>query len=257
MKKIIHLAFSLSWLLVLAIPGCDVVKDDVLPAGPVDADLFTFAEKPVILNVTSLADGKDVQIKNLTTPKFGTFDEFVIENRRYLVYSPDQSFKGNVENIELDLFEVGTSTPLLNVKKKIGSLDGRKTNCEDLGVDGPKTAAVYDYAKIKHGETLKLDLLANDIFCGVKYNGGIVSAHTLDGALDADHDYLISLGPGRVVTFEYKPSPNFTGKVRIMYEAGINWIKDSQNVDGNVILANPEEYLEAFLAAIIEIEVVN
>lgn len=242
-------------MFVAVIMGCDIVKNDVTPNNAIVADLYTFAEQPVVLNVTATAGGKNVAIRNLSAPAFGKYEQVSHGNRQYLVYSPNQTFKGKEEELDFDLYESTASNALQSVKLKIGSLDGRITQCDGISKD-KVFSGLYDYAKLKSGEKLVIDVLDNDLFCGVGYNGGVVSGYALENA--TDEDFQISLGPGRQVSFEYTAPVGFTGKVRIIYEVGINWkTNPPENIGVEEILSDPYTYLEAFTTALVEIDVVD
>lgn len=225
--------------------ACDIVKDDVSPRD-IEAIAFTYANKPAIINLSSVSDGHDLIATGQVNPQFGTFE--TILGGKYLLYNPSAEFKGKDESLRLALADQQTGKPFSNLNLTFKSLDEGGSPCGGL-------SGIYDYARIKQGETLKLDLLDNDVFCGVGYNGGIIGEVALENI--NTEDFLLNLGPGRIATLTYTPKPGFTGKIKLIYNLGINWLGNGPgNATSEEIIANPKKYLEAFTTAMIEVDVV-
>ncbi len=229
--------------------GCDIVNDDARPP-ELNVQTFTFAEKPAVVNLSAIAGGKNVDVTGVGTPAFGKFETLSdTEGNKFLVYYPNQTFVGQKEELGMNLVNRDNNQLFAQLKLGVESLEnGRVATCN-------RASGIYDYAKISSDSTLVLDLLDNDIFCGVDYNGGIVNEHLIQNI--NTEDVLISLGPGRVVTLTYTPPAGFTGKVLYMYDLGINWKVNVEGVGSKQILSDPYKYLEAFTTAMVEIDVVQ
>ena len=219
--------------------GCDIVNDD-----PSVVDLkttvYAFAGKPVLVNTASFAGGLDVRAVEDVTGKFGSLETLL--DGQYLMYVPNEEFAGQQEDLIVSL----DNSSMLEMTVK--SLDGQA--CGDV-------AGVHDYANVQSGTEVVIDLLDNDVFCGIGYNGGLIGSVALEGI--EEDDYLLTLGPGRSATFFFNPVPGFSGKVRVIYNLGINWIEGSgyENLSADQILLNPKKYLEAFTTSMVEIDVHN
>lgn len=243
MKNSLPLKKPLILLVVLAAitASCDIVNKDVKPR-EIKATAYTYAGKPAVINLNTLAGGEDLKATGEAKPVFGKI-ETLLKNK-YLLYSPEQSFKGNEEDISINLTNSDNETAgILNVTIK--SLDGSPSSCSASGI--------FDYAQIKMGSTLEVDLLDNDVFCGVGYNGGFIRHQDIQNSENA----LLSLGPGRLAKLTFTPPAGFTGKVRLIYDLGINWL-DPKNVPASddVLLSNPTKYVERVATALVEIDVV-
>jgi hypothetical protein len=231
-------------LLLIGSFSCDIVKDE--PTPNLKATAFTFANKPAVFNIASISSGRNFVATTQTSPQYGTIE--TIFDGKYLIYKPNSSFLGQIEKLPVTLSEVGTSN-VTNLNIVFRSLDEQPGNCQSL-------SGIYDYAQIKQGESLTLDLLNNDVFCNIEYNGGIIREVVLEGV--QTEDFVLALGPGRLAEFRYTPAPGFTGKIKVIYNLGINWIAGSGHIEvtEEEILTNPKKYLEAFTTALIEIDVV-
>ncbi len=236
-----------AWAMLIAgIAGCDIVNEDVTPR-ELGTTVYAQAKKPALLNVAAIANGKELIFSGNAAPALGTFK--TILDGQYVVYTPNAAFDGQRETLRLQLSEKNSKETFSNLNLTFASL-GDDTPCDGL-------TGVYDFAQVKQGESLVLDLLDNDIFCGIGYNGGFIGEVALDGA--GTEDFLLELGPGRSAKFRYTPKPGYKGKFSVIYNLGINWLSpgNSHHVSHEEILANPKKYLEAFTTAMVEIEVVE
>ncbi|MEQ8426124.1 MAG: hypothetical protein RIA63_15500 [Cyclobacteriaceae bacterium] len=227
--------------------GCDIVKDDIVPNElSINVELATFAEKPAVINLSSVSGGKELDIKNLGLPKYGDFEILTMpdEDKKFLVYLPRAEFFGQHEELQIEL-EDKAENRIARLNLNVRSLDN--------GGDCRDASGIYDYAKILPGESLVLDLLDNDIFCNVGYNGGFVTVYGIQNSNGSN----ISLGPGKIATLNYTAPEGFTGKVIVIYDLGINWKANANNVDIEDVRKNPRKYFEAFTTAMVEIDVVN
>lgn len=233
-------------LMIALLGSCDMVEEDLTPK-EVSAILFTYPEKPAIINLGSLSTDLNFRAGILPTLQSGTLES--IANGQYLIYKPDLTFKGRQDVVvPISGTALGKTSSGWNLKLDVRDPSEPTTGC--TGISG-----VYDYARVKQGESLNLDLLANDIFCGVSYNGGAVADVAFEGP--ATENTVISIGPGRSARLRYTPSPGFTGKIKLIYNLGINWLHNGENVNDEELWRNPSKYLEASTTAMIEIEVVN
>lgn len=234
----------LAALILIMVAGCDIVNKDVSPSG-VEARIYTLDNRPAVLNMAAISNGKDFRVIANSTTSYGSFQS--IQDGKYLVFRPNNQFAGRSEDANFSIVDSNSKhVASLNLKAK--SLDN-SAPCEKL-------SGISDYIKIKAGTgPISIDLLDNDIFCGVGYNGGIIGEVALEGI--ETNDFVLTLGPGRQAFFNYTPKPGTSGKASLVYNLGINWIEGSgyDKVSSSEILANPTKYLEAFTTAMIEIEV--
>jgi hypothetical protein len=221
--------------------SCDIVNKDVKPR-EIKATAYTFAGKPAVINLNAFAGGEDLRATGEAKPTFGKIESLL--KNKYLLYTPDQSFKGNKEDVSINLTNSeGETAGILNVT--ITSLDG-SSSCS--------TSGIFDYAEIKMGSTIVVDLLDNDVFCGVGYNGGFLREQHIQNSENVN----LSLGPGRVAKLTFTPPVGFTGKVQFIYDLGINWLNPSDVPPSDEeLLSNPTKYVERVATALVEINVVE
>ena len=225
---------------MLVILSCDIVNDDVKPK-EISATLYASSGKPALLNLSAISNGSKLIANGTVTSTFGKFESIL--GGKYILYTPNADFSDNEDEATLNL-----SNEQNKVVRKL------KLQAKSLASAGCAVTGVYDYAKIAQGEAIVIDLLDNDVFCGVGYNGGIIGQVAYEGV--ESEDFVLSLGPGRQATFNYTPTPGFSGKIKVIYNLGINWIGGSPGTASTeAILANPTKYLEAFTTAMVEIEV--
>lgn len=232
-------------MMVTAVTGCDIVNDDVPPRA-IEATAFAFADKPAIVNIAGVSAGRDLIAAAGINPRFGKLE--VILGGKYILYTPTAEFKGKDDALTLKLNDSKTNQAFSDLYLTFKSLDNGRSDCSGL-------SGVYDYARIKQGEHLTIDLLNNDVFCGVGYNGGIIGEVALENINTEDFELI--LGPGRIAKFDYTPKPGFTGKIKVIYNLGINWHNPNENTPDEDVLADPLKYLEAFTTAIVEVDVVE
>ncbi len=236
---------------ILIATGCDIVNEDasikdikenINPFVDKKFSAFAFAGKPSVINLSALYSGKVFDLATLPESIYGDLTLLTSkDNKKFLVYTPNESFIGKKEDLIVEIPDKG-----VNLNVTMESLDGL-TSCK-----GP--VGIYDYREMHSGDTLIIDLLDNDLFCAVSYNGGLIGEHHIENS----ENVLLKLGPGRIATLTYVAPKNFTGKVRLIYDLGINWIVDTSNRPPlETILSNPEKYLEAFTTTLVEIEVTN
>lgn len=225
---------------MMVICSCDIVNDDVKPK-EISATLYASSGKPALLNLSAVTNGDKLFATGTASSSSGKFESIL--GGKYILYTPNVNFS-----------EDETTLNLSDSKNKIVSQ--LKLQAKSLGSGDCAVTGVYDYVKIGQGEQVVVDLLDNDVFCGVGYNGGIISHVAYEGAASED-TYLLSLGPGRQAKFIYTPTAGFTGKIKVIYNLGINWIadRDPAVTSSQEVLANPKKYLEAFTTAMIEVEV--
>jgi hypothetical protein len=232
-------------VLLLMGVGCDLVTKDTAPQ--LESTVYTLDAKPMVFNVNTISGGRDLVIKKAGTSSNGSFEMF--QDGKYLLFRPNASFSGSQERVSVELVDRSTSKIFSELDLTLQSLNSQASCREASGI--------YDYLQIKKGETVELDLLDNDIFCNVAYNGGFISEIPIEEGADTN-DFLLTLGPGRKAKLQYTPRPGFTGRVKIMYNLGINWLVSGNNIPPNAeLLTNPKKYFEAFSTALVEIDVVE
>lgn len=229
---------------LLSLMGCDIVTKDVSPV--METSIYTVDDKPMIFNVATIAGGRNLTA-SLPTSEFGEFES--LQDGKYLLFKPTAQFIGRNESVKVNLQDPGASQTKIQLNLRLNSLSDES---ECSGASG-----IYDYAQIHNNESLVLDLLDNDIFCNVGYNGGLIGEVSIEGV--TTYDFMLNLGPGRKAELHYTPKPGFTGKVRIVYNLGINWLNPGQatEVSYEEIVKNPKKYFEAFTTALVEIDVVE
>lgn len=233
--------------------GCDIVNDDAsikdikeIPNPTTQykkVNAFALAEKPSVTNLSALYNGEEVTVIGMPESRYGAVSIISsLDNKKFLIYTPNESFVGQKDTITMKV-----SGKEIDLQLTIESLDDSNP-CK-----GP--VGVYDYREMHSGDTLFIDLLDNDIFCGLNFTGGLISGHDIENS----ENVMLSIGGSEYkATLKYIAPKNFTGKVRLIYDLGINWIvSDSGQIPIDVVLANPHKYLEAFTTALIEIEVTN
>ncbi|MFZ1807353.1 MAG: hypothetical protein WAU36_09040 [Cyclobacteriaceae bacterium] len=246
MKNLLTHPGTLLLLIGTLVTACDIVKDDVTPNELV-TQASTYAEKPTVINLSSLAGGEEIDISGTVTPVFGDFTTLADKDgNKFLVYTPNASFKGQKEDLKIDLVNKNDGLSFARLRWDVGSLDNGGDTCGSA-------SGIYDYAQIAPGESITIDLLDNDIFCDISYNGGIIGGHDIQNSESVD----LFLGPGKRADLKYTAPEGFTGKVLFVYDLGINWKIDTHGVDHKEILADPYKYLEAFTTALVEINVVE
>jgi hypothetical protein len=220
---------------MLVIFSCDIVNDDVKPK-EISATLYASSGKPALLNLSAVTNGEKLFATGTASSSSGKFESIL--GGKYILYTPNVNFS-----------EDETTLNLSDSKNKVVSQ--LKLQAKSLESAGCAVTGVYDYARIAQGKQIVIDLLDNDVFCGVGYNGGIIGHVAYEGP--ESEDFLLSLGPGREAKFIYTPTPGFAGKIKVIYNLGINWIAPHNSTEE--VLANPKKYLEAFTTAMVEIEV--
>lgn len=241
-----NIAAAAITILALA-TGCDLVQPDLdkgIPPADIHATIFAFAEKPAVINLATVTNGLDLKLDQPTSTPYGQVTPLL--GGKYLMYIPNADFTGKTEDVTLTLLG-SNNEKFTNLKLKARSLDN-STAC-----DG--TTGVYDYAQISPGETIVLDLLDNDIFCNVAYNGGRIAEVALEGV--TTNDFKLQLGPGRQASFTYTAPAGFTGKIKVLYDLGINWKNPSTIPADADIVKEPLKFLDAYTTALIEIDVVQ
>ncbi|MEZ4945181.1 MAG: hypothetical protein R2804_06615 [Cyclobacteriaceae bacterium] len=247
MKNLLAQKVTLLFLTGSLLSACDIVKDDVTPNELVSQG-YTFVEKPAVINLSALGGGEEIDINGSVQPVYGELTTLTdTKGKKFLVYTPNESFKGQREDLKIDLVNKRDGNSFGRLRWDVGSLDNGGDECGSA-------SGIYDYAKIAPGESITIDLLDNDIFCNVSYNGGAIGQYDIQNSEPIE----LFLGPGRRAELKYTAPEGFTGKVLLVYDLGINWkINNSDVVDYEEILADPYKYLEAFTTALVEIDVVE
>lgn len=246
MKNLLTLRTAHLFLAGSLITACDIVKDDITPNELVSKG-YTFVEKPAVINLSSVAGGQEVDIIGTVTPVFGNFTTLTsADGNKFLVYTPDVSFKGQREDLIIDLVNRKDGNSFGRLRWDVGSLDNGRDKCGSA-------SGIYDYAQIAPGESITIDLLDNDIFCDISYNGGTIGGYDIQNS----EPVHLFLGPGKRADLTYTAPEGFTGKVLFVYDLGINWKVYPDGIDHEEILADPHKYLEAFTTALVEIDVVE
>ena len=224
--------------LAIAAISCDNAKDDIRPV--IDVTYVTGANLPFIINPAQFTENS-TSGSIVTYASQGVSEELL--DKRFIRYTPSPNFQEGE-----DQFTMTVEGP------NQGPVDVRvTTEVNDNSCDyGP----VFDFIQVKKGETVTIDLLANDFFCGQEYPGsGGISNYELKSDFDNSDFVEFHIGGGGSSRANMIiRAPETTGTVTFIYEVGLGIIDDS--VPNSPVGLNPSRY-DVYLIAQATIEIVD
>lgn len=141
---------ALYLILALTIFSCDKATEDVKPN--LEVVIETGPGVPVLLSPDQLINDFARQFNFKHLPDRGQTNKVV--DGKFLKYIPDDEFVDGEDRFSLKLIDEARNEREVNVTVKV---------TDDPCNYGP----AFDYIEVKVGESTTIDLLANDLFCGV------------------------------------------------------------------------------------------
>ncbi len=203
--KLNTMLYALACSLLL---GCDDFRQDVKPT--YDLEVLALPGVPSILTPAMVVAGLD-SFDIATLAIKGSAE---VLDKRFVRYNPDSQFNTGSDAFSLDVIDENGTKKTVNVLMKM-------RNVEDCHSGG-----VFDFIEVKQGESIEIDLLANDVFCGGPPNinsGGVSSAILSSPSPTAGETLSINLNVGtETVNITFTAPTDVTGKIEFVYEVGIN-----------------------------------
>ncbi len=224
----------------LVFAGCDIHRADVGP--DFEAEILVVPGGPTIWNPSvALGSGAfGTTVVSGQNAEKGDID--LVTDFQYLRYQPSASFTDGTDAFSIDVVASDGSA-------RRGTISVRTletTDCSDAGI--------FDYAQVKQGEFIEIDLLANDFFCGGPANltsGGVRQVVLNAPSDDATETLSINIsGVDETVTITFTAPEDVTGTIDLIYEVGINGNFNnhgtpSTDANGNFIVENFDKYIVA------------
>lgn len=206
---------------------CDIAQKDQRPVTLKEENLnyLTVSQLPTIIRLEEgikISSASNVEIE--TTANKGSLE--FISDGKFLKYTPNSDFTTGSDEFVL---KVNDASADFTKKSSIKITMLQRTGCGQGGV--------FSYAKIKAGESLVVDLLANDLFCDWNGKGNSIGIREIpiqnfEGAEIRGSTSGVT-GTGKPsIMLHYTPPNGFTGKVEFTYEICIDFA-DEQNHPSN------------------------
>jgi hypothetical protein len=210
MKMKITLFFGL----VLSVLACDSATDDVHPI--LEVEFETGPNLPFIINPDQLIGNTASEVAFSDLPNRGMTSGLV--QGSFLKYIPDADFTGGEDKFDITLKDAD------GVARKVGVTVKVTDNSCNYG-------PAFDNVRVKTGESDRINLLANDFFCGglpvpndALGNNGAVGIYLVssDYGNTNFNDYLsISLDLANDKVEMTLNAPSTPDIIRIIYEVGM------------------------------------
>lgn len=194
--------------------ACNNATDDVHPI--LETELETGPNIPFLINPDALIEGTASTFQLTTSPARGVMDDLV--QRKFLKYTPGADFEDGEDGFELTIRDTNGNERLVEVKVRV--------------TDNPcNYGPAFDHIRLRTGESITQDLLANDFFCGQvptfadpRSPSGAVSFHMVSS------DYSDGLGDSFEAFFDLFNNqvdatihaPDTPGVIKIIYEVGFD-----------------------------------
>lgn len=235
MKKLL-LTLSIGTCFVIS--GCDNHEDDSI-LETIEYEMLVLPGSPNILD-PKVIDGSLSDLKIVSEPSKGDVES--IGDNRFIRYTPNLDFNSGDDSFFVDF----TNQQNKIVKSKINF---KIQETQDCSIN----TGVFDYIEVKPGESFKIDLLDNDLFCGNK-DDDIKSA--VVQLIHLDHDYTdplvqtLTISANLVdneITLTYDAPEDAEGIINILYRFGVNYDLRNFSYDenGETIFEKNQEYLIA------------
>ncbi len=241
------------WIVLLSTSffSCDDHNSDALNLRTVELDLITIPNGPAILNPLSVLEANLQRAQFVSEPASGLAE--LINQSSLIRYSPDDSFMEGSDLFTVDLTD------------QEGQRVATKVNIRMMDSNSPSQCSsafggVFDYIRMRPGESIQINLLENDVFCG---GPGISSSSatsmivlTADEVIAVSGEPNIQIGPGAFAQLTYTAPEDFTGTIDFIYELGMNGPNSNQGprIVGNML--NPQAF-DTYVIAQATIEVVS
>ncbi len=226
------------------IVSCDTAHEDSAPQ-QISLDVYAAPQSPAIIRPSRLLGASSTSFEIAGRPSRGSVER--IGERNFLRYTPNEDFLSGDDRYSLQLLDTD------------GNEHGAIVNVRMLEPGSCTTNGVFEYIPVKRGESISLDLLDNEFFCGLGFNltSAAVSVEMIYTDPDfGDNDVNIALALDRnEVVLEYTAPEDASGKVEFIYELGVN----SDNANSDVFLDGTSDpsLFEKFVVAQVTVEIVE
>ncbi len=200
--------------LVCLVLSCNRASDDVHPI--LHVELETGPNTPFLINPDKLIGGTASDFQLTESPARGLTDDLV--QGKFLKYTPGAEFEDGEDRFDLSIRDTNGNEQLVEVKVKV--------------TDNPcNYGPAFDHIRLRTGESITKDLLANDFFCGQVPTftnpllpNGAISFHLVSS------DYPDGLGNYFSATLDLFnnqvdaiiDAPDTPGVIKIIYEVGFD-----------------------------------